>query len=196
MTSASTAPDSGCSSPALLVVVTVLGGAYPAFVLARVPPIEALRIGRSKSGPRFATTLLVGGQFAAASFLLIVVIVMYAQNRELAAHRARQRRRPAARHRTSPNSPASTPSCCTSELARIPQVRASAETSHRRGRRASGWRRSAARPKTVVHAAYQNTVGYDYFTTLGYTLLAAAACFDREHGEDFRPHPRPPRANR
>ncbi len=67
----------------LLVVVTLLGGAYPAFVLARVPPIEALRIGRSKTGPRFATTLLVGGQFAAASFLLIVVFVMYAQNREL-----------------------------------------------------------------------------------------------------------------
>ena len=68
---------------AVLLGVTLLGGAYPAFVLARVPPIEALRIGRSKVGPRFTTTVLVGAQFAAASFLLIVVYVMHAQNQEL-----------------------------------------------------------------------------------------------------------------
>jgi hypothetical protein len=52
-------------------------------VLSRVPPIEALRVGRSRIGPRFAGTLLVAVQFVAASFLLIVVIVMYAQNLEL-----------------------------------------------------------------------------------------------------------------
>jgi len=34
----------------VLGVVTLLGGAYPSFVLARVPPIEALRIGRTKVG--------------------------------------------------------------------------------------------------------------------------------------------------
>src|SRR5262249_22147225 len=68
---------------ALLGTVTVLGGAYPALVLSRVAPVEALRAGRSRIGPRFAGTVLVGVQFAAASFLLIVVLVMYAQNREL-----------------------------------------------------------------------------------------------------------------
>jgi len=66
----------------VLGVVTLLGGAYPSFVLARVPPIE--RCGSPHEGrPEFATTVLWGAQFAAASFLLIVVYVMYAQNREL-----------------------------------------------------------------------------------------------------------------
>jgi hypothetical protein len=67
----------------LLTVVTLVGGGYPALVLSRVPPIEALRIGRSRVGSRFTGTLLVAVQFAAASFLLIVVMVMHAQNGEL-----------------------------------------------------------------------------------------------------------------
>jgi ABC-type antimicrobial peptide transport system permease subunit len=51
----------------VLLVVTLLGGAYPSFVLARVPPIEALRIGRTKVD-HLRATVLVGAQFAAASF--------------------------------------------------------------------------------------------------------------------------------
>jgi putative ABC transport system permease protein len=67
----------------LLGSVTVAAGAYPAFVLSRVRPVEALRVGKLRRGPKFATTLLVGTQFFAASFLLIMVIVMYSQNVEL-----------------------------------------------------------------------------------------------------------------
>lgn len=68
---------------ALLAGVTLLGGSYPAFVLARVRPIEALRLGRMRAGSRFASAVLVGTQFTAASLLVIAVIVMYLQNAEL-----------------------------------------------------------------------------------------------------------------
>ena len=67
----------------LLVTVTLIAGAYPAWILSRAPPVNALRVWKLQSGPRFVSTVLVGAQFAAASFLLIIVFVMYSQNTEL-----------------------------------------------------------------------------------------------------------------
>ena len=67
----------------LLVTVTLIAGAYPAWILSRVPAVNALRVGQLRSGPRFVSTVLVGTQFAVASFLLIAVFVMYSQNSEL-----------------------------------------------------------------------------------------------------------------
>jgi putative ABC transport system permease protein len=68
---------------AVAVAVTVLGGAYPAFVLSRVRPIFALRAYRLRVGHRLLLSGLVGIQFAAASFLSIAVTVVYLQNHEL-----------------------------------------------------------------------------------------------------------------
>lgn len=67
----------------LIATVTLISGAYPAFILSRVRPVEALRLGRIRVGPRFTSRFLVAGQFIAASFLLVVVFVMYTQNSEL-----------------------------------------------------------------------------------------------------------------
>ena len=67
----------------LLVTVTLIAGAYPAWVLSRVPAVNALRVAQLRSGPRFVSTVLVGTQFAAASFLLITAFVMYSQYSEL-----------------------------------------------------------------------------------------------------------------
>ena len=67
----------------LIAVVTVLAGSYPAFILSRVRPVEALRGGKSRAGSGVVPTLLVGVQFVAASFLLIAVIIMYNQNSEM-----------------------------------------------------------------------------------------------------------------
>ena len=67
----------------LTVAVTLLAGAYPAFVLARVRPLFALRAIRLRMGRRLLLSLLVGLQFAAASVLLTAVIVVYLQNQEL-----------------------------------------------------------------------------------------------------------------
>jgi putative ABC transport system permease protein len=172
----------------LLVAVTLLGGAYPAFVLARVPPIEALRIGRSKTGPRFATTVLVGAQFAAASFLLIVVFVMYAQNRELQRTGLGTDADPLLVIPNFSQFSGVDNRLLQDELRRIPQVTGVSETSQSPWSSGVGLAPMGRTPEenVVQVTAIINTVGYDYFKTLGYTLLGGRE-FDREHGEDVRP---------
>jgi putative ABC transport system permease protein len=76
----------------LLVFISLAGGAYPALVLARVRPVDALRAGSVRTGPRFVPTILVGVQFAAASFLLVVALLMAVQNhlmQQVAVHPGR-----------------------------------------------------------------------------------------------------------
>jgi putative ABC transport system permease protein len=68
---------------AMIVTVTVAAGLYPAFVLSAVRPLDALRVGKNRSGGRFMPRLLVGLQFSGASFLLISMLVMGSQNRLL-----------------------------------------------------------------------------------------------------------------
>ena len=72
----------------VLFFATLRGGdvarrRLPAFVLARVRPLFALRAIRLRMGRRLLLSLLVGLQFAAASVLLTAVIVVYLQNQEL-----------------------------------------------------------------------------------------------------------------
>ncbi|HET8697483.1 MAG TPA: FtsX-like permease family protein, partial [Gammaproteobacteria bacterium] len=63
----------------LVCGVTLLAGLYPALVLARVPPVQVLRVGTMRSGTSVSRTLLVSSQFALASFLVFAVMVVYAQ---------------------------------------------------------------------------------------------------------------------
>jgi putative ABC transport system permease protein len=172
----------------LLVVVTLLGGAYPAFVLGRVPPIEALRIGRSKMGPRFATTVLVGAQFAAASFLLIVVYVMYAQNNELQRTGLGVDADPIVVIPNFSQFSGVDNALLQDELRRIPQVTGVSAMSQSPWSTGVGVAPVGRSPEdsVVQVTAIMNTVGYDYFNTLGYTLLGGRE-FDRERGEDVRP---------
>jgi len=67
---------------ATLTIVTLIAGAYPALVLSRMRPLQAMRAGSGAMGARFVPTILVGIQFGTASLLLIAVLVMQAQNRE------------------------------------------------------------------------------------------------------------------
>jgi putative ABC transport system permease protein len=64
------------------IMVGVLSGAYPAFVLARIPSVEALkeRIKTSTRGIRMRNVLLIS-QFSLAIFLIIGTAVMWKQNR-------------------------------------------------------------------------------------------------------------------
>jgi putative ABC transport system permease protein len=170
---------------ALLVAVTVIGGAYPAFVLSRVPPVEALRIGRTKIGPRFAGTLLVGVQFAAASFLLIAVIVMYAQNLELKRTGLGAASDPLLVVANFPEFSGVDPVLLRDELERIPQVTAVADAGQlpwNEGVNIMLFGRTPDENERLA-AAQQMAVGYDFFATLGYELLAGRN-FDRARGED------------
>ena len=169
----------------LLGTVTVLGGAYPALVLSRVAPVTALRVGRSRIGPRFAGTVLVGVQFAAASFLLIVVLVMYGQNRELERTGLGGTTDRLVMIANAPQFSEVDNELLRKELERLPQVRGVSEISTPPWSpqvNLVGFARTPDADATAV-TTYLNTVGYDFFSTLGFTVLAGRG-FDRDHGED------------
>ena len=180
---------------ALLVVVTMLGGAYPAFVLSRARPIDALRIGRVRLGPRFASTLLVGAQFTAASFLLIAVIVMYAQNAALArTGLGTTRDQQLVIDNFGPVTGVDG-ELLRAELERLPQVKSvTAMTSTPWGDNVnlSLLSRSPEETSSPV-TAFQNNVGYDFFATLRHP----GACRPRVRPRAQRPaaaEPEPKRA--
>jgi putative ABC transport system permease protein len=170
---------------AALVGVTLLAAAYPAFLLARVAPIEALRAGGAKLGPRFASTLLVGVQFAAASFLMVLVTVMYAQNDAL--------RRSALG--TGEDQVIVLPiysqltradgALFVEEVRRLPQVVNVTQTQF------PPWApfvslmpiARTSDDSTVPASVFLNSVGFDFFPTIGSDLLAGRVQ-DREHGDD------------
>jgi putative ABC transport system permease protein len=197
---AATARDPGFSVfvGVLLIVVTFVGGSYPALVLSRVRPIEALRLGRVRLGPRFASTALVGSQFAAASFLLISVIVMYSQNSALERtalgttrdqHLVIDNFRPVTGVDTE---------VLRAELERLPQVEGVTEMGQRPWSDGTNLNLFSRTPEETAspQTAFQNNVGYDFFSTLDIPVLAGRA-FDREHNDmspqipDDAPGPRP-----
>ena len=168
----------------LLAGVTVLGGAYPALVLSRVRPIEALRLGRVRVGPRFASTLLVGTQFAAASFLLIAVIVMYSQNAELKRTGLGTTSDPYLVINNFSRVTRVENATLREELLRLPQVRAVTEMGQMPWGDSVNLAVFARSPEetTALRTAFQNMVGYDFFATLDIPLVAGRV-FDREHND-------------
>jgi putative ABC transport system permease protein len=179
---------------ALIVLVTVAAGLYPAFVLSAVRPLDALRVGKSRSGGRFMPRLLVGLQFAGASFLLISMLVIGSQNRFV--KQSVLGNASDALVALSNNVPAAGVDY---EVLRrdwlqqpdIKDVTASLATP---------WTMitmtSAVSQKTDVDArtmrTAQNHVHYDFFSTLDIKLLAGRL-FDREHAGDsiFKPSGEP-----
>ncbi|MEL6567589.1 MAG: FtsX-like permease family protein, partial [Pseudomonadota bacterium] len=75
------------SSPTPLIVVAIavclvslIASLYPVLIVSRVRPVEAVRAGSMKGGPKKAILVLIGAQFAVASWLLIVLTVVNGQN--------------------------------------------------------------------------------------------------------------------
>lgn len=168
----------------LLVAVTLLGGAYPALVLSRVRPIQALRIGRIRIGPRFASTLLVGAQFAAASFLLIAVIVMYMQNSALKRTGLGVTHDPyIVINNFKPVTQVSN-KVLHDELMRLPQVKGATEIGMEPWGDGVNLAVYALNPEDNAgfKTAFQNVVGYDFFATLDIALVAGRV-FDRDHND-------------
>jgi putative ABC transport system permease protein len=66
------------------VVVGLLAGAYPAWLITRATPIEALRDSarKGKKGARMRA-VMIGVQFAISAFMLAVVSIVYVQNEKV-----------------------------------------------------------------------------------------------------------------
>jgi putative ABC transport system permease protein len=171
---------------AAIVGVTLLAAAYPAFLLARVAPIEALRTGRTKRGPRFAGTVLVGLQFAAASFLMILVSVMYAQNDTLRRTALGGSDDPVAVIPIYAQLSRADNATFQEEVRRLPQVVsvASAQFQPWDGQISLAPVARAPDDSTVPVTAFLNFVGFDFFSTTGSDVIAGRV-HDRDHGEDL-----------
>ena len=170
---------------ALVAVVSLLAGFYPAFILSRVRPMQALRSGTIRTGPRFVPALLVGAQFCAASFLLIAVIVMYTQNRAL-EQTGLGGDDPLVVIANRSDLTKVKPAALRSALEQIPQVKSVT------GMGSEPWDLTSVRLDIYSHSpeegaaqrtAFESHVDYGYFSTLGIRLLAGRA-FDRDRGDD------------
>ena len=170
----------------LLAVISLVGGAYPALVLSRVRPVEALRSSTVRAGPRFVPTVLVGVQFAAASFLLVVALMMTAQNDVLQRVGLQPGHDPVVVIGNDIRQLGVPFETLKDEMLRDPRVRSVSGTqqipwssggTHQAVRRTQD--RSSATPTAMLNMIY-----YDFFQTAGLTRLAGRD-FDREHADEF-----------
>jgi putative ABC transport system permease protein len=172
----------------LIAAISFMGGIYPAIALSLVRPVDALRAGKVKAGPRFVPTLLVGVQFAAASFLLVVSLVMAHQNGILKERALRPGRDPIVVLENNLNELGISFKSLREELLRSPNILAvgsiprtpwqdgAAHVTLARGAAAG-----AAREDTIL-----NPVGYHFFEAIGLKLLAGRL-LDHEHGDEVNP---------
>ncbi|MEO9484175.1 MAG: ABC transporter permease [Ekhidna sp.] len=63
----------------LLLIVGPLAGGYPAYIMARFNPIQALKGGVAKAGKQTFRNILVAFQFATSVFLIAITLVIYFQ---------------------------------------------------------------------------------------------------------------------
>lgn len=164
----------------LLGAISLVGGAYPALVLSGVRPVDSLRAGAVRSGPRFVPTVLVGLQFAAASFLLVVALLMATQNRELQRTALRPERDPVVTIDNMLLQLGVSLETLRSELLRDPRIKSVSSSFDRpwgNGGAHQTFRRSddvlAPTPVTML-----NQVSHDFFDTVGIHIVAGRA-FDR-----------------
>jgi putative ABC transport system permease protein len=171
---------------ALIVVVTLAAGAYPALVLASVRPVSALRASRAQLGSKWLSTLMIGGQFAVASFLLIVVTIAAQQNEHLVRTGLGARSDPLVMIENQAATTKVDSATLRAELARIPQVKgitemAAAPWVNLSGTLFSKTPEQGAPTKLVMTQG----IGFDFFSVFDIPLLAGRV-FSREHGDEPR----------
>jgi len=170
----------------LLAAIVLIGGGFPALILSRLRPVESLRAGTVRAGPRFVPTLLVGIQFAAASFLLLAAVLMLMQNRALQREGLRVDRDPTLVILNNLPQLGVSFDTLRAELLQDPHVRSVA------GAGAPPWRNGGwhyvlgrtPRDFASTHVTIINQVTVDIFSTLGLKVLAGRV-FDREHQDEF-----------
>ena len=178
----------------LLAAISLMGGLYPALVLSRVRPVDALRAGSVRAGPRFVPTIMVGAQFAAASFLLVVALVMAYQNNLMKKQGLQAGRDPVVYIAKDLNELKVSFDSLRQQLLRNPNIKSVSSISAEPWQNGGGHITLAR--STEAGASHDDTifnlVGDDFFDTIGLKLLAGRT-LDRERGDElvnfFAPQP-------
>lgn len=167
---------------AIVAVTSIAAGAYPAFVLSRFLPIEALRKGAKRSGSGVLKTLFIGVQFTLASILLTAVMVMYAQNAAMrAADLWRLPADPLVQITASLDSVDLDPDLLSTALLRAPQIRGVTGLHGVELSDPHPYSRSPSAADVPVQVQ-SRFVGHDFFSTLGVELIAGRSF---ERGRDL-----------
>jgi len=173
----------------LLAMMTLTSGAYPAFVLSTVQPAQAMRTGKSKSGPHFVPAVLTTAQFGAASFLLIAILVMSAQQQSIERLAMQSESDPVIVLSNSLLSANVSLDVLRNELARQPHIK-SVSASEFRPYTQSGCNQEMIAASDAPGAASwpvcRNDTAHDFFATYQIKLLAGRY-FDRDHAADVMP---------
>jgi putative ABC transport system permease protein len=168
----------------LPIAVTLIAGIYPAVVLSGVRPLDALRLGRLRSGPRRLSRVLVGIQFLVAGFLLISVIVMYSQNFELRRSGLGLAEDPLLVIDNASALSGVSNETFREELLQLPQITAVTEMATVPWGPGLSLLTVARSPgaDAAGRSVFSNFVGYDFFSMFGIETLAGRV-FDREHDD-------------
>ena len=176
---------------AVIAVVTLAAGAYPALALAHVRPVGALRASRDQLGSKWLSTALIGAQFAVASFLLIVVTVTAFQNEHLKRTGLGTVADPLVLIENTSTTTKVDSATLRAELARVPQVRGVTEIVAPPWVNLSGTLLSSTADQNApTKVVATEAVGLDFFPVFGIGLVAGRT-FDRDHGDEKRSEPRP-----
>jgi putative ABC transport system permease protein len=159
---------------ALVAATSLAAGAFPAYVMSRFRPIEALRKGSKRSGTGWAKSVFIGVQFAVASVLLTAVSVMFAQNSAMRAAVTAAGIAPLVQLPTNLAAAGVDPAILAAELERAPQVTGVT------GMRTVAWASPSDPPRYARSTSDADLpidlqaqfISYDFFATLGAELVA------------------------
>jgi putative ABC transport system permease protein len=153
---------------------SVAAGAFPAYVMSRFKPIEALRKGSKRSGTGWLKSVFIGVQFAVASVLLTAVSVMFAQNSAMREGIAGLAGEPLVQIPASLAQADVDPGVLAAELVRAPQVRAvtGLRTLAWAGRAEPGRYARSASDSDLPVDLQTRFIAYDFFAALGVDLVA------------------------
>ena len=157
-----------------VVVCGLVVGIYPAMLLSRIRPTQALRMIAPGTGSRMLRTLLITAQFAAASFLAIMMLVVQKQNSVLQEAGLRFDEDPYVVIENTPNEVGLDAEVLRSELLRSPNI---LEVT---GARPLPWETTdtvtiySRSPDPAVETVFTQlrSVTFDFFRVLGLELLA------------------------
>lgn len=155
----------------LLFVVGLVAGSYPSLVLSRIHPADAIKGETAVRGGRLFNRSLVVLQFALSIFLIISTLVMgkqlrYLQTKDLGFN---QEQVVVLRNRSPQNRSAQVVARLRNALQNYPQVLGVSGSSNTY---AMEWARMGFMDETnTFRQFYQQTVDYDYLTTMEIELL-------------------------